>query len=189
VIRLVMLGRQGAGKGTQAERVARRYGVEHLSTGALFRRRAELGTPVGLEAKRYMDEGKLVPDEVVIAVVEESLAPGAPLADGFVLDGFPRTREQAVALDGLLGEHPLDLVIDLDVPEDIVMDRMLARGREDDTPEAIQTRLDLYARQTLPIVEHYQHVGILEVVDGVGHPDEVFERIIRAVAGRVPASR
>ena len=188
-LRLVMLGKQGAGKGTQAERVAAHFGVVHLSTGDLFRKQADQGTPVGLEAKSYMDRGELVPNHVVIAVVEECLQPGGVLSDGFVLDGFPRTLEQAEALERLLGEHPLDLVIDLQVPEEIVIERMLARGRDDDTEDAIKRRLHLYNRETLPIVRYYSSLGRLAEIDGVGELDAVFDRIVTAVEGTVPASR
>jgi adenylate kinase len=206
--RLVLLGKQGAGKGTQARRLAEHYGVAHLSTGDLFRQRAELGTVHGLEAKRYMDAGELVPDDVVVAVVEECLAPGGPLADGFVLDGFPRTLPQAEELDRILGAHPLDVVIDLDVPVDVVMDRLAGRRvckhcqrvyhvnmpptvgwtcdtcggevvqRDDDTPAAIAIRLDTYERETLPILDFYRDRGQLVTVEGVGGGDEVFKRLV-----------
>ena len=179
--RLVMLGKQGAGKGTQAERVAVHYGVVHLSTGDLFRKQADLGTPVGLEAKRYMDRGELVPDDVVIQVAEESLAPGGSLSNGFVLDGFPRTLDQAIALERLVGDDPVDVCVNLDVPECIVVERMVARGREDDTKEAIHRRLELYAKETEPIIDFYRDLGKLVVIDGVGETDEVFARIITAV--------
>ena len=113
----MLLGKQGAGKGTQANRIAEHYSVPHLSTGDMFREQAALGTAFGLEAKRYMDDGDLVPDEIVVGVVEECLAPGGPLGDGFVLDGFPRTLHQARELDRVLGAHPLDVAINIDVPE------------------------------------------------------------------------
>src|SRR5947209_11130650 len=125
--RIVLLGKQGAGKGTQAKRLAEHYGTSHLSTGDLFRAQATLGTAFGLEAKRYMDAGELVPDEIVIGVVEECLAPGGPLADGFVLDGFPRNKKQAVELDRVLADHPLDVVVHLEVPQAIVLDRLAGR--------------------------------------------------------------
>jgi adenylate kinase len=125
--RLVLLGKQGAGKGTQSVRLAEHYDVPHLSTGDMFRALAVLGTAFGLEAQRYMDQGELVPDDVVIGVVEESLAPGGPLEKGFVLDGFPRTVPQAQALDRLLASWPLDVVVDLAVPTEIVMDRLAGR--------------------------------------------------------------
>ena len=123
----MLLGKQGAGKGTQAGRLADHYGVVHLSTGEIFRAQASLGTAFGLEAKRYMDGGELVPDEIVVGVIEECLAPGGPLNDGFVLDGFPRTLYQAKELDRVLDGRPLDLAINLDVPREIVLDRLAGR--------------------------------------------------------------
>jgi adenylate kinase len=178
-----MLGKQGAGKGTQAARTAAHYGIVHLSTGDLFRRQAEAGTAFGLQAKRYMDAGELVPDDIVIGVVQEALEPDGQLSNGFVLDGFPRTREQAIALEELLAQDPLDLVINLEVPREIVVERMLARGREDDTEEAIQRRLELYDRETRPIIDYYRSTGKLVEIDGVGSLDDVHARIRAAVDG------
>ncbi|MGH8978152.1 MAG: adenylate kinase [Acidimicrobiia bacterium] len=213
--RIVLLGKQGAGKGTQATRVADHYGVAHLSTGDMFREQAALGTAFGLEAKRYMDAGELVPDEIVVGVVEECLAPGGPLGDGFVLDGFPRTVHQAEELDRVLGTHPLDVAINIDVPREIVLDRLAGRRvcencqrvyhvnmpplsdwscdacggkvvlRDDDTEEAIDRRLELYERETVPIIDHYRDHGLLEVVDGVGDGDEVYDRILKTVEDRL----
>jgi adenylate kinase len=209
--RLVLLGKQGAGKGTQATRVADRYAIPHLSTGDMFREQAALGTAFGLEAKRYMDAGELVPDEIVVGVVEECLAPGGPLGDGFVLDGFPRTLHQARELDRVLGGHPLDVVINIDVPREIVLDRLAGRRvcescqrvyhvnmppahdwtcdtcggrvvqRDDDTEEAIDRRLELYERETVPIIEYYREHAHLQVVDGIGEGDEVYDRILKVV--------
>jgi adenylate kinase len=213
--RLVLLGKQGAGKGTQATRVAEHYGIPHLSTGDMFREQAALGTAFGLEAKRYMDEGDLVPDEIVVGVVEECLAPGGPLDDGFVLDGFPRTLHQARELDRVLGGHPLDVAINIDVPRDIVLDRLAGRRvcencqrvyhvnmpptndwtcdtcsgrvvqRDDDTEEAIDRRLELYERETVPIIDYYRDLGHLAVVDGIGEGDEVYDRILKTVDERL----
>src|SRR3954453_13488793 len=122
--RLVLLGRQGAGKGTQSTRLAGHFGVTHISTGDMFRAQAAQGTAFGLEAKRYMDAGELVPDEIVMGVIEECIVPGGPLGDCFVLDGFPRTVPQARELDRVLGVTPLDLAVDLEVPREIVLDRI-----------------------------------------------------------------
>ncbi len=207
----MLLGKQGAGKGTQASRLAEHYGVAHLSTGDMFRERAAQGTAFGLEAKRFMDEGELVPDDIVIGVVEECLAPGGPLDHGFVLDGFPRTVYQAQELDRVLDGDPLDLVINLDVPREIVLDRLAGRRvcencnrvyhvnlppttdwtcdtcggqvvqRADDTEEAIDRRLDLYELETVPIIDYYRDQGLLTVIDGVGEGDEVFERLVKVV--------
>lgn len=209
--RLVLLGKQGAGKGTQAARVADQYSIAHLSTGDMFREQAALGTAFGLEAKRYMDAGDLVPDEIVVGVVEECLAPGGPLGDGFVLDGFPRTLHQARELDRVLDGHPLDVAVNIDVPRDIVLQRLAGRRvcencqrvyhvdmpptnnwtcdtcsgqvvqRDDDTEEAIDRRLELYERETVPIIDYYRGSGLLQVVDGVGEGEDVFERILKVV--------
>ena len=212
--RLVLLGKQGAGKGTQAARLGEYYGIAHLSTGEIFRAQAALGTAFGLEAKRFMDEGELVPDEIVVGVIEECLAPGGPLGDGFVLDGFPRTLRQAEELDRVIVGTSLDLAINLDVPRDIVLDRLAGRRvcescqrvyhvnmppevdwtcdtcggrvvhRDDDTEEAIDRRLQLYEEQTVPIIEYYRQRGILVQVSGVGEGDDVFKRLVAVVDGR-----
>src|SRR4051794_15686345 len=125
--RIVLLGKQGAGKGTQATLLARHYDIAHLSTGDLFRAQAIAGTAFGLEAKRFMDDGELVPDDIVMGVVEECLAPGGPMADGFILDGFPRTQAQAGELDRVLDGRPLDVVVHLDVPREVVVERLSER--------------------------------------------------------------
>ena len=173
----MLLGKQGAGKGTQAARLAEHYGVEHLSTGELFRASAAAGTPAGLEAKRYMDAGELVPDETVIKVVDEHFT-GDFLERGFILDGFPRTLPQAEELEKVLAGHPLDAVLSLEVPTEIVLDRIAGRRvcedcganyhvnmpptenwtcdvcggrvvqRDDDTEEAVQRRLEIYELET-----------------------------------------
>ena len=215
--RLVLLGKQGAGKGTQAAHLAAQYGVAHLSTGDMFRELAAQGTAFGLEAKRYMDAGELVPDDIVIGVVEECLAPGGPLANGFVLDGFPRNLAQAKELDRVLDGRPLDAAINIDVPRDIVLDRLAGRRvcendgrvyhvnmppkvnwtcdtcggnvvqRDDDTEEAIDRRLAIYDEVTVPIIDYYRDRGLLSVVDGVGDGDEVFDRIVKVVEEHVPS--
>lgn len=213
--RVVLLGKQGAGKGTQAARLAEHYGIAHLSTGELFRERAAAGTAFGLEAKRYMDAGELVPDDIVVGVVEECLAPGGPLGDGFVLDGFPRTLYQARELDRVITDSPLDVAVNIDVPREIVLDRLAGRRvceqcqrvyhvnmppahdwtcdtcggrvvqRDDDTEEAIDRRLELYETETVPIIDYYRDRGVLVVVDGVGEGEEVFERIVKAIDARI----
>ena len=209
--RLVLLGKQGAGKGTQGMRLAEHYGIPHVSTGDMFRAQAAAGTAYGGEAKRYMDAGELVPDEVVIGVIEECLAPGGPLSDGFVLDGFPRTLPQAQELDRLLDGHPIDAAVNIEVPTEIVLDRIAGRRvcevcgrsyhvnmppkvnwtcdddggkvvqRPDDTEEAVMRRLELYEQESAPIVDYYRDKDQLVVVDGVGNGDEVFDRIVDAV--------
>jgi adenylate kinase len=209
--RLILLGKQGAGKGTQAARLAGHFGIAHVATGDMFRAQAAQGTAFGLEAKRYMDEGELVPDEIVIGVIEECIVPGGPLGNGFVLDGFPRTLPQARELDRVLGDKPLDLAVDLEVPRDIVLDRIAGRRvcencqrvyhvnmppstpwvcdtcggnvrqRDDDTEEAVERRLQLYEEETVPIIDYYRARGLLVTVDGVGEGDDVFERLVKVV--------
>jgi adenylate kinase len=189
--RLVLLGKQGAGKGTQAVRISEHYDIAHFSTGDLFRELARLETEFGLKAKQYMDAGELVPDETVIGVVQEALAPGGPLGEGFVLDGFPRTRIQAEHFEEILDGRPLDIVISLDVPLEIVLDRISGRRvcgncqrvyhvnmppthpwicdtcggevvqRDDDTEEAVERRLEAYERDTVPILDYYREIGKL----------------------------
>ena len=207
----MLLGKQGAGKGTQATRLSGHYGVEHLSTGDLFRAAVAAGSPTGKEVEGFLDRGELVPDDIVIRIVDDYFAEGGPLDNGFVLDGFPRTLPQAEALERVLDGRPLDLVIDVDVPTDVVLDRIAGRRvcescgttyhvnlpptvnwtcdkcggavvqRADDTEEAVGRRLELYEQQTVPIVDFYKGLGKLVVVDGVGDGDEVFKRIVNEI--------
>jgi adenylate kinase len=217
--RLVLLGKQGAGKGTQAARLADHYGVEHLSTGELFRASAALGTAAGLEAKQYMDAGELVPDETVIKVVDERFT-GEFLERGFILDGFPRTLPQAEELELVIAaDHPLDAVLSLEVPTEIVLDRIAGRRvcedcganyhvnmppsenwkcdvcggrvvqRDDDTEEAVQRRLEIYEETTVPIIDFYDQLGKLVPVDAVGDGDEVFERLVKEIDQRFDPTR
>ncbi len=182
-VRLVVFGRQGAGKGTQCVRLSTHYGVPHISTGDMLRSATQSGTPIGLRAKAVMEAGELVGDDVMIAVVEERLRrPDA--ATGFLLDGFPRTADQANALERLLGERTLTAAVDLEVPEPVVIERMLARGRDDDTEEAIRRRLDLYESETAPLLAHYERGGSLVTVDGVGSEGEVTARLVAAIDAR-----
>ena len=210
-VRLLVLGKQGAGKGTQAVRIARHYDVPHISTGDMFRAAAAAGTSFGLRAKEYMTRGELVPDDVVIGVVAERLAKDDAQDQGFVLDGFPRTRVQAEELQRLLGPSGLDAAVDIDVPTDVVIDRISGRRvcatcgatyhvnappkkpwvcdkdggdvvqREDDTSEAVTKRLELYEKDTRPLLDFYDGLGVLVTVDGVGDPDDVFDRLIDGV--------
>jgi adenylate kinase len=182
--RVVLLGKQGAGKGTQGDRLARHYGTQHLSTGQLFRDSAAAGVAAGLEAKAYMDRGELVPDDLVVAVVEERFANPREVENGFVLDGYPRTETQAIALDRVLGDQSLDLVINLEVPTALVVARMEARGREDDTAESIRRRLELYETETKPLVDFYLARMMLVTVDGEGSEDEVQQRLLAAIDSR-----
>ncbi len=184
--RLLMLGPPGSGKGTQAQRLARKLGVPQISTGEMLRAAVEAASPVGLQAKTFMESGKLVPDEVVIGVARERLAQ-ADCREGFILDGFPRTLAQAEALDGILEELgcSLECCLALDVDEDALVDRLLRRaqieGRSDDTAETIRTRMQVYREQTEPLVDHYRRQGVVAELDGLGEITEVARRIEDAI--------
>jgi adenylate kinase len=184
-LRLILFGRQGAGKGTQCELLVERFGTIQISTGDMLRDAAAEGTPLGLEAKRYMDAGNLVPDDLILKIVEDGIAKPEVAEHGFVLDGFPRTIAQAETLWSDLGREGLDLAIDLDVPLDVVRLRMLGRGREDDTEEAIARRLELYEKETVPAIRFFAEQGLLVTVDGVGTPEEVSQRLVKAIEAAV----
>ncbi len=209
--RLILLGRQGAGKGTQCVRLSRHFVVPHISTGDMLRAAVREGTELGVMAKRVMDDGSLVGDEIMVGLVRERLSQSDAVGRGYILDGFPRTVPQAMALDDITAELPIDAVLDLDVPREMVLERLSSRRvcrdcgtnyvaqgveklpwicevcggdvmhRDDDTPEAIIHRLDLYEEQTAPLIEYYRQQGRMVVVDGVASPDEVFDRLTAAV--------
>ena len=209
--RIVILGRQGAGKGTQCVRLSRHYVVPHISTGDMLRGAVREGTELGRMAREIMDSGGLVGDEIMIGLVDERLQRADARTRGYILDGFPRTVGQANSLDEVAGDKPLDIVIDLFVAREVVIRRISARRvcrdcgtnytatgterypwicevcggdvmqREDDHPDAINRRLDLYETQTAPLIEHYTMQERLVIVDGLGTPDQVFDRITDAV--------
>ncbi|MCY3576972.1 MAG: adenylate kinase [bacterium] len=181
---LVILGRQGSGKGTQAALLAERYGVIHISTGDMLRAAVAAGTELGLRAKAVMDVGNLVGDDIMIGIVDERLSSDDIQANGVLLDGFPRTTAQADALARILGGSGPDLAINLDVPIAEVTKRMLARGRGDDTTEAIARRLDLYEAETAPLLEWFEARDCLSVVDGLGTEEEVFARLSQVIDTR-----
>ena len=181
-----MLGPQGAGKGTQAKRIAAEYGIPHIATGDMLRAAMAAETPLGLRVKPIYDSGQLVPDDLMIELIRERL--GEPdAARGFVLDGFPRTMAQAEALDEMLREieHELDVVFDFQIAEAVAVERMLKRardeGRTDDTPEAIAQRLALYHEHTAPLIEHYRARGIVVGIHADRAVDEVFLEIQEAL--------
>jgi adenylate kinase len=184
-VNLLVLGPQGAGKGTQAKRISAEHGIPHVSTGDMFRA-LDTSTELGRRVKAIMDSGELVPDEVTVAMIEGRL--GEPdAAEGFVLDGFPRNLAQAEALDAMLGGigRGLDAILFLDVPDEVGMERALKRaeleGRSDDTPEAIAKRLAVYHEETEPIVEHYRATGKLVPVHAERSVDEVWSEISDAL--------
>lgn len=212
--RLVLLGRQGAGKGTQCVRLSRHYVVPHISTGDMLRAAVREGTDLGRMAAEVMQAGGLVGDEIMVGLVDERLRRDDARTRGYILDGFPRTVEQARRLDEITASRPIDVVIDLSVPRELVLQRISARRvcrdcgtnytasgherqpwicdvcggdvvqRADDTPEAVNRRLDLYETQTAPLIDYYGSAGRLVVIDGVGTPDQVFSRLTSAIDAR-----
>ena len=186
-VRLVILGRLGAGKGTQAERLGANYGAVHVSTGNMLRAAVAAGTELGLQAKALMEVGDLVGDDLINGIVAERLTGSDVVEHGFLLDGYPRTPDQATALEGFLAEvgTPLDAAVNLDVPVDEVTARMVARGRADDTEEAIRRRLDLYESETEPLLAWFAQRGLLDVVDGLADEETVFGRLTSVIDSRL----
>ena len=180
---VLLLGIQGSGKGTQAKRIAAEYDSPHVATGDILRKAIDDGTPLGKEVEDILARGDLVPDATMIDLIRERLTD----SDGFVLDGFPRTMTQAEALDDMLAEigRPLDVVFVLQVPDDVARERLAKRaleeGRADDTPDAIDTRIATYHRETEPIVEHYRTRGSLVSIPGTGTVEEVFRHVQNAL--------
>ena len=180
---LILLGPPGAGKGTQGQRLSERYDIPDISTGDILRSAVHKGTPLGREAKSYMDRGALVPDEIMIGIIRERLAQD-DTACGFILDGFPRTVAQAEALAQLSEEQqrPIEHVLSIEVPQEELLQRLAGRrqveGRQDDTAEAIRHRLEVYERETAPLIDYYRRQGLLRCIVGVGTIDEIFQRVV-----------
>jgi adenylate kinase len=187
-MRLLIMGPPGAGKGTQAKYVADHFKIPAISTGDIFRANVSQGTPLGVEAKRFMDAGEYVPDELTNLMVRNRIDEPDAVA-GFLLDGYPRTVAQVEELDAMVEftGHRLDAVVALTVDEDAVVERLLRRaetdGRADDTEDVIRRRMQVYAEQTEPLLQVYRGRGILIEVDGMGEVDEVTERIFGALSG------
>lgn len=210
-MKIIMLGAPGAGKGTQAKRIAEKYGIPHVSTGDIFRSNIKNGTELGMRAKAYMDAGNLVPDEITIGMLLDRIHE-EDCKKGYVLDGFPRTIPQAESLTAALQKQgeKMDYAVDVDVPDEAIISRMSGRRaclacgatyhiefnppkkegicdqcgeplvlRNDDKPETVKNRLDVYHRQTQPLIDYYKKEGILAQVDGTQSMDQVFEDIVK----------
>ncbi|HEY2500730.1 MAG TPA: adenylate kinase [Mycobacterium sp.] len=181
-MRVVLLGPPGAGKGTQAQKLAEKLEIPQISTGELFRRNIDKGTKLGLEAKRYLDAGDLVPSDLTNQLVDDRLA-DADAANGFILDGYPRSLEQAKALHEMLQRRgtDIDAVLELRVSQEELFQRLKGRGRADDTDDVILNRMKVYRDETAPLLEYYSGESKLKTVDAVGTMDEVFARALQAL--------
>ena len=179
-MRLLFIGPPGAGKGTQAARVAERLGIPHISTGEMFRDNVSKGTELGRKVEAIMAAGDYVPDEITVAMLANRLRePDA--ADGYILDGFPRTAVQVESLDNLIGVDGLDQVVVFEVDEDELADRMMSRGRADDTEETIRNRFKVYHEQTQPLLDIYESRGLTVPVNGMGEIEEITERVLTSL--------
>ncbi|EUA22367.1 adenylate kinase [Mycobacterium kansasii 662] len=179
-MRVVLLGPPGAGKGTQAQKLAEKLGIPQISTGELFRRNIEDGTKLGVEAKRYLSAGDLVPSDLTNQLVDDRLN-NPDAANGFILDGYPRSVEQAQALHEMLERRgtDIDAVLEFRVSEEVLLERLKGRGRADDTDDVILNRMKVYRDETAPLLEYYS--SQLKTVDAVGTMDEVFARALQAL--------
>lgn len=182
-IRMVLAGPPGGGKGTQADLIKKRWGAEHLSTGEILREEVKNDTELGRQAKEYMDRGELVPDDIMLRLVRSRVEKH----DSFILDGFPRSLPQAEGLDQMLADlqKPLTAVVMLDVDEEVIVKRLLARGRPDDTEDVIRNRLKVYQQQTLPAIAHYRQQGLVESVPAAGAMDLTKELVHHRIENRL----
>lgn len=183
-MRIILFGPPGAGKGTQAKLLEESLKVPQLSTGDMFRNAIKNQTPLGVKVKTILDSGKLVSDEVVVEMVQETIAK-SEYANGYILDGFPRTVAQAEAFDALLADRgeQVDAFVAMEVPEEELVSRLVNRGqgREDDSPDKIKVRLKVYEQETAPVMEHYRKKGMYKSVNGLGTVDEIQQRLIEAI--------
>jgi adenylate kinase len=185
---IVLFGPPGAGKGTQSEKLIEKYGLTHLSTGDLFRKHLGEGTELGDSAKKYMNAGHLVPDEVVIGMVEDKINETKNITHGYIFDGFPRTTAQAEALDQMLAIHKLSIsgMIALDVPQEILKSRIKERGKtsnrvDDQDEDKINVRIKVYLDETLPVADYYSIQGKLTKINGVGEIEQIFDSITSVI--------
>ena len=187
MLNIVLFGPPGAGKGTQSEKLIDKYNLSHLSTGDLFRKNISEGTELGKRAQSYMDAGNLVPDEVVIGMVEDKVKNSAN-SKGFIFDGFPRTVAQAEALDKIMedNETPITLMLSLEVDETELLERLLKRGKvsgrpDDQNPDKIKNRFAVYHKETAPVAEFYKEQGKLTTIHGIGGIDSIFNKLSESI--------
>ncbi|MDE0139471.1 MAG: adenylate kinase [bacterium] len=180
-MRILFLGAPGVGKGTQAERVGEALGIPHISTGEMFRRHVGSRTPLGLRVEEILARGDLVPDVLTVEMILERLRE-ADTVRGYILDGFPRNLAQVHALDGAIGDYALDAVVVLEASDAVLTERVMARGRADDTEASVSNRLDVYERETAPLIHVYGQRELVVRVDGTGEIEEITAKILTALA-------